>query len=114
MTTMTTTAAAQRRAKAASKDMALRLKQAKRAAGMFKHVSDPTRLQVVLLLVGGEMSVGEMCDAMGLTQPAVSHHLMGLRLGGVVETRRDGKRIIYSLTDIGRALNRSAESIIGK
>src|SRR5262245_52685620 len=59
----------------------VRLKQAQSASILLKHVSDPTRLQVVVLLTGGEQHVGSLCEKLGQTQPAVSHHLALLRHG---------------------------------
>ena len=52
-----------------------RLKQAQRASNLLKHLSDPTRLQVILMLSEGERHVGSMCSELNQSQPAVSHHL---------------------------------------
>src|SRR5262245_17660328 len=52
-----------------------RLKQAQRASMLLKHVSDPTRLQVILILSGGERHVGALSEHLNQSQPAVSHHL---------------------------------------
>jgi DNA-binding transcriptional ArsR family regulator len=49
----------------------------------------------------GEMRVGALCDAVNLTQPAMSHHLGILRIGGIVQHRREGKGNLYGLTQIG-------------
>jgi DNA-binding transcriptional ArsR family regulator len=83
----------------------LRTKTMQRAANLLKHVSDPTRLQVVTLLTEGERHVGGLCDEFNLSQPAVSHHLALLRHGGIVDRRRQGKNNIYSLTDTGYRLS---------
>jgi len=58
--------------KSAPKAADLRLQQAKRASTLLKHVSDPTRLQVILLLSEGERHVGALCDELGQSQPAQS------------------------------------------
>ena len=71
---------------------------------MFKHVSDLTRLHVLLILSEGERHVGSLCEALGQSQPAVSHHLAMLRHGGVISPRRRGKFNIYALTSIGEEL----------
>ncbi len=81
-----------------------RNQQARRASILLKHVSDPTRLQVVLLLSEGEQHVGALCEQLSQTQPAVSHHLALLRHGGIIAPRRQGKNNYYSLTEIGEAL----------
>ncbi len=72
------------------------------AAQTFSLLGDPTRLQMCLLLnARGEMHVAALCEATGLSQPAVSHNLMLLRRGGVVVYRREGKFNFYSLTPGG-------------
>jgi DNA-binding transcriptional ArsR family regulator len=81
-----------------------RIQQARRASILLKHVSDPTRLQVILILSEGERHVGALCAQLSQSQPAVSHHLALLRHGGVIAPRRHGKNNFYSLTDTGAAL----------
>jgi ArsR family transcriptional regulator, zinc-responsive transcriptional repressor len=81
-----------------------RLHQARRASILLKHVSDPTRLQVILILSEGEQHVGALCAQLSQSQPAVSHHLALLRHGGVIAPRRQGKNNFYSLTDVGYSL----------
>ena len=89
-----------------------RFKQAQRASILLKHVSDPTRLQVILLLAVGEQHVGSLCEQLGQSQPAVSHHLALLRHGGVISPRRQGKHNFYSLTDKGEDLSRVVKTLI--
>lgn len=79
----------------------LRSYHAKRASILLKHVSDPTRLQVILILSEGEQHVGALCSQLSQSQPAVSHHLALLRHGGIIAPRRQGKNNFYSLTDTG-------------
>ena len=81
-----------------------RLKQAQRAAMLLKQVSDPTRLQVILMLAEGEKHVGAVCDQLNMSQPAVSHHLALLRHGSIIAPRRQGKNNFYGLTDAGEKL----------
>ncbi len=88
----------------ALKEADLRLKQARRASILLKHVSDPTRLQVIMILAEGERHVGALCDQLSQSQPAVSHHLALLRHGGIITPRRQGKNNIYSLTEVGAEL----------
>jgi len=90
-----------------------RLQQARRASILLKHVSDPTRLQVILLLAEGERHVGALCAQLSQSQPAVSHHLALLRHGGIIAPRRQGKNNFYSLTDTGRALADVVRGLIG-
>ena len=68
-------------------------------ADVFDVVADPTRRDIVRLLhsagAGGEMSVGELVEALGITQPTVSKHLKVLREGGVVGVREEGQHRYY-------------------
>ena len=91
------------RAKAA-KDSDQRARQARLASILLKHVSDPTRLQVILILAEGERHVGALCAQLSQSQPAVSHHLALLRHGGIIAPRREGKNNFYSLTETGTTL----------
>ena len=70
---------------------------ARRASILLKHVSDPTRLQVILILADGERHVGALCSQLSQSQPAVSHHLALLRVSGLIESRREGKHNFYSV-----------------
>ena len=94
-------------------DAALRLKQAQRAAILLKQVSDPTRLQVVLMLSEGERHVGALCETLNQSQPAVSHHLALLRHGSIIAPRRQGKNNFYALTDAGEQLASIVKTVIG-
>ena len=86
----------------------------RRAAGLLKQVSDPTRLRVLMLPEDGERNVTAICEALGnQSQPAVSHHLALLRHGRLIESRRSGKNNVYSLTDQGRTLCRTIAAIAG-
>jgi DNA-binding transcriptional ArsR family regulator len=89
-----------------------RFQQAKRASILLKHVSDPTRLQVILILSEGERHVGALCAQLSQSQPAVSHHLALLRHGGVIAPRRQGKNNFYSLTETGSDLARVVKNLI--
>src|SRR5271157_1552609 len=90
----------------------LRTMTMRRAAILLKQVSDPTRLQVISLLSEGERHVGGLCDQFNLSQPAVSQHLALLRLGGIVDRRRQGKNNFYSLTDTGYRLSNIVKGVV--
>jgi DNA-binding transcriptional ArsR family regulator len=86
----------------------------RRVADLLKQVSDPTRLQVLMLLSEKERNVSELCADLGTqSQPAVSHHLALLRHGRLIEPRRSGKHNFYGLTDAGRELAKVVNSIVG-
>ncbi|MDB5352443.1 MAG: bigR [Planctomycetota bacterium] len=95
-----------------AKEAELRIQQVRRASILLKHVSDPTRLQVILILAEGERHVGALCDQLSQSQPAVSHHLALLRHGGVIAPRRAGKNNFYSLTDIGTELAKVVQGLV--
>lgn len=76
-----------------------------RLAAAFKQLGDVTRLRVIRHLANdGATNVTELCEAMGMTQPAVSHHLALLRHGGLIESTRCGKNNMYNLTPRGLVL----------
>jgi DNA-binding transcriptional ArsR family regulator len=95
----------------ATNETLLRTKTFQRAANLLKHVSDPTRIQVVTMLSEGERHVGGLCDQFNMSQPAVSHHLALMRHGGIVERRRQGKNNFYSLTDTGYRLSKIVKGV---
>lgn len=65
---------------------------------VFKLLSDETRLRILLYLAReGELHVTALCQKLGQSQPAVSHHLALLRVAGLIEARRDGKHNYYSV-----------------
>ncbi len=86
----------------------------RRVADLLKQVSDPTRLQVLMLLNEKERNVSELCTDLGTqSQPAVSHHLALLRHGRLIEPRRSGKHNFYGLTEAGRELAEVVNTIVG-
>src|SRR6266851_10096500 len=70
---------------------------AKRAADFLKALAHENRLMILCILSQGEKSVSELERLLSLRQPTVSQQLARLRADGLVETRRDGKTIYYSL-----------------
>jgi DNA-binding transcriptional ArsR family regulator len=85
---------------------------AARFAAGAKALADPTRLTLaVALRDGGELCV---CDLSWIAERAenlVSHHVRALRAAGLVCSRRDGKMVMYKLSDRGRAL---VEVVLGE
>ncbi|ALV04733.1 ArsR/SmtB family transcription factor [Roseateles depolymerans] len=82
---------------------ALDIEALRAAAGQavkaLKVMANEDRLLLLCQLSQGEMSVGELEAALDIHQPTLSQQLGVLRNEGVVNTRRDGKRICYSLAD---------------
>src|SRR5688500_17816359 len=71
---------------------------------LFKALADETRLRIVALLAHGELCVCHIEKALDLSQPNVSRQLGILRSAGVVEARRDGTWVYYSITEQSHAL----------
>ena len=63
----------------------------------FKALADPTRRQILQLLRRGEMTAGELAEHFDMTRPSMSHHFAVLKQADLVETRREGQQIYYSL-----------------
>jgi len=67
-------------------------------AQVFKLLSDETRLRILFYLAqNNELHVTDLCNRLGQSQPAVSHHLALLRVSGLIEARREGKHNFYSV-----------------
>lgn len=66
---------------------------------LYKVLSDPTRLRILLLLKQGELNVTAIAEQLAMEQSAVSHQLKLLRDAHVVKSRREGKIIYYTLDD---------------
>ena len=60
-------------------------------------VADPSRLRILLLLKGEELSVAELQEILGMGQSTISTHLSQLKQVGLVEDRRTGKNSLYRL-----------------
>lgn len=73
---------------------------AKRASELLKSMSNPARLMVLCQLTEGEKSVGELEQAVSMSQSALSQHLAVLRQRQLVATRRSGQSIYYSLSGV--------------
>ncbi|MBC2902711.1 ArsR/SmtB family transcription factor [Streptomyces cupreus] len=69
------------------------------AAELLALLGDRTRLTLLHALTRGEADVSTLTEACGAARPAVSQHLARLRLAGLVNTRKEGRRVIYSLRD---------------
>jgi len=68
-------------------------------AGIFQSLAHPTRIFIVETLAAGELTVGKLCDAVGIAQSNASQHLAVLRNKHIVETRKEGNQIFYRLRD---------------
>jgi ArsR family transcriptional regulator len=69
------------------------------AAGTLRMLAEPTRLHLLWQLAHGPRTVTELTAGATMPRTVVSQHLAKLRLGGLVNTRKSGRHIIYSLHD---------------
>jgi len=67
------------------------------AAKLFHALSDPTRLEILERLRGGERCVCDLQGALDAAQSRLSFHLRTLRDAGLVSDRKDGRWVYYSL-----------------
>jgi DNA-binding transcriptional ArsR family regulator len=71
---------------------------------LFKSLADPTRRGLLeRLMTEGELTVGALTGPSGVSQPAVSKHLIVLKDAGLVTERRQGRRTHYSAAPAGLA-----------
>lgn len=68
-------------------------------AGVFKLLSDPTRVRIVDALTHGERCVCDLATLVGMSESAVSHQLRLLRTAHLVRVRRVGRQAFYALDD---------------
>lgn len=68
------------------------------AAEVLRHLADPTRLNVLRLLAAGEQDVSTLAAQVTASRSSVSQHLGRLRLAGLVQAHRVGRRMLYRIT----------------
>lgn len=69
------------------------------ATNTFRMLADPTRLHILAILADAETDVTALTEACRASRTAVSQHLAKLRLAGLVDTRKEGRRVIYRIRD---------------
>ena len=72
-------------------------RHASQACLVLKAMSNPDRLMLLCMMMDVERSVGELEELTGIRQPTLSQQLGVLRLEALVDTRREGKNIYYTL-----------------
>lgn len=68
-------------------------------AELFSVFSDTSRVRILSVIVEQEMNIQSLAKQIGVTESAVSHHMRGLRQMRIVQARRDGKEVFYSVVD---------------
>jgi len=75
-------------------------RKAGEAAGLLKLLANENRLLILCrLAIAGEMSVGDLADAVDLSQSALSQHLAKMREDGLLATRREAQCVFYRIGD---------------
>jgi DNA-binding transcriptional ArsR family regulator len=75
-------------------------KQLEKAAFILKSIAHPTRLAAIdYLNKKGQASVGEICAATSCEQSLMSHHLIAMKLKGILQSQKEGTSIRYSLKE---------------
>ena len=68
-------------------------------AEMFRLMSDPSRLRIILSCLAEQVSVGDMAQQLRLSPSLVSHHLRLLRAARLLQAERQGRQVFYQITD---------------
>lgn len=68
-------------------------------AEMFRLMSDPTRLKIILACLDAPAAVGEMAERLGISGSLVSHHLRLLRAARLLQADRRGRQVFYVVGD---------------
>ena len=84
-----------------------------RIAAAFAQLGDCTRLRVLWLLCHSERCVADIAEAVGMSSPAVAHHLKLLRSAGLIVGRREGREMRYRLGDTAecREIHRAIDAL---
>ncbi len=86
------------------------------ASELFSQLSCPTRIRLLSILALDQICVCELAGMLGISQPAVSHHLRMLRQSGFVRYKKQGKQVQYSISDSpgGRLLRTIIQDIMDR
>jgi ArsR family transcriptional regulator, lead/cadmium/zinc/bismuth-responsive transcriptional repressor len=68
-------------------------------AELFRAFSDTSRVRIISAIVEQEVNISALAEMVGVTESAVSHHMRGLRQMHIVQSRREGKEVYYSVID---------------
>jgi ArsR family transcriptional regulator, lead/cadmium/zinc/bismuth-responsive transcriptional repressor len=68
-------------------------------AELFRAFSDTSRVRILSAIVEKELNISALAEMVGVSESAVSHHMRGLRQMHIVQARREGKEVYYSIVD---------------
>ena len=80
-----------------------RVEELQTVSVLFKQLSDASRLRIFWLLCHCEECVINLSSIVGMSSPAVSHHLRQLKNSGLIVSRREGKEVYYRAADTEQA-----------
>ena len=95
-------------------ERAAELERFQTVGNVFRQLSDPSRVRIFWILCHCEECVINLSAMVGMSSPAVSHHLKSLKDCGLIVSRRDGKEVYYraSDTEVCRALHEMTEKMM--
>ena len=68
-------------------------------SGIFKVMADPTRLKILYALMLGTCNVSKLVELLGMSQSSISHQLILLKQEGLIRSKKEGRKVYYSLDD---------------
>ncbi|WP_068454311.1 ArsR/SmtB family transcription factor [Aedoeadaptatus pacaensis] len=68
-------------------------------SGIFKVMADPTRLKILYALMLGTCNVSKLVELLGMSQSSISHQLILLKQEGLIRSKKEGRKVFYSLDD---------------
>lgn len=85
---------------AEANDIKINKEKFEKAAYILKAVAHPTRLAIIQLLdVQSNLTVNEICETLKCEQSLISHHLINMKLRGILQSHKDGLNVYYSLKE---------------
>lgn len=85
---------------AEANDIKLNKEKYEKAAYILKAVAHPTRLATIQLLdIQDNLTVNEICETLNCEQSLISHHLINMKLRGILKSHKDGLNVYYSLKE---------------
>lgn len=85
---------------AEANDIKINKEKFEKAAYILKAVAHPTRLAIIQLLdVESNLTVNEICETLNCEQSLISHHLINMKLRGILKSHKDGLNVYYSLKE---------------
>ena len=80
---------------------------------LFKVLGDPTRMKILFVLFESEACTCDLAEALKMTSSAISHQLKILQRAKLIKSKREGRAVIYSLSDkhVGTIISQGMEHV---